>query len=330
MTRDTMLKKSFLLISLFLILFSSYLYADSPISVKASINKAFITIGDRVEFRVEIKYSPEIDIIGPISDNKLRFFEIKKTKDIPPRKEGSEVIEGKIFEITSYSLGEYVIDPIKIRFKDSDGKEKEIKTNKLYITVTSIDKNNTTQKDIRGIKNVADIPSQIIKITIYSVVILLIIIVIVLMYLYRTRKDLFHRFKTPRLSPHDEAFQSLNKLQDLGLLARGETKEYYFCMSEIIKKYFFRRFDFNALEQTAPEILKEMNRQPIGEGELELIQEFLGASELVKFAKYSPETAEIQRDYQNARKIIERTLKKEVPETENQSPETRENAEQIK
>jgi len=281
--------------------------AQPTISVKASVDKAFVTVGDRFQFKIEIRHDPRIDILTPDPVKRLRDFEIKSTRDIPPRKESGAVVEGKIFTLTSYTLGEYVIDPIAIRYRDIDGKNKEIKTNKLYITVESIDKSRSVKKDIRDIKSVVSLPSQLLKYILMILGGILFLLLTGIAWLFFKRRDLLMSFFAPPLKPHEEAFQSLLRLQDSGLLAKGNVREYYFRMSEILKKYFEKRYGFKALERTNTEILDEFFRIEIATDPFKIIQQFFDSSDLVKFAKFIPDPLEIQKDYKTAWSIVEKT-----------------------
>ncbi len=297
---------------------ASFLHADQPsISVKASVNKAFMTVGDKIDFKIEIRHDPRVDILTLNPVTKLRDFEIKEKRDIPPVKEGGYVVEGKLYILTTYTLGEYVIDPVTIRYKDVDGKEKEIKTNKLYITVESIDKNKAPKRDIRDIKSVIGLPSQLVKIILICTGVVLLLIISALVWLFFTRPDIFRNFFAPPLKPHQEAIQAIQRLQDSGLLAKGNVREFYFRLSEIIKKYFQKRFGFKALEDTSSEILEEFLKMETAMDEFKLIQNFFEAVDFVKFAKFVPEPAEIQKDVKLAIEVVERTKPAEEPEKTN-------------
>ncbi len=291
------------------------------ISVKASVNKAFITVGDKVEYRIEIKRNPQIEILSSLDQKKLKNFEIKSSLDITPRKEGAQVIEGKTYEITSYTLGEYVIDPITLRFKDIDGKEKEIKTNKLYITVHSIDKKGAVKKDIRGIKGVTEIPSQFWKFFFIIFGAVFFLFLIFLFFFLRKNPHLLDRFKTPPLKIHEAAFQSLNRIKDSGMLVRGEHKAYYYGLSEVIKLYLSKRYKFNAIEETKLEIFKSIKRLNLSEEDVRLIMEYFNSLEMVKYAKHTPQTEEIQKDFKMAWKIIENTYEREAEPLEKDGEE---------
>ncbi|MBI4398000.1 MAG: hypothetical protein HY586_02620 [Candidatus Omnitrophica bacterium] len=282
------------------------------VSVKASVNKAFITVGDTVEFKIEIRRAPRVDILTANPVVKLRDFEIKGKREIPPVKEGDWVLEGMVYRVTSYQLGEYVIDPVTIRYKDIDGKEKELKTNKLYITVETIDKTHAPKKDIRDIKSVVSLPSELLKGILFALAGILFVLLGILAWLFFTRRDVLVNFFSPPLTPPEEALRALMRLEDSGLLAKGQVREFYFRMSEILKRYFQKRFKFKALEETSSEIVDELNRLETNADSMKLVAQFFDAADLVKFAKCIPEPVEIIKTHKLAQEIVEKT-KPETP-----------------
>lgn len=295
---------------------TAYAASKPSIIVKASVNKAFMTVGDKIEYKIEIRHDPRVDILTTNPVTKLRDFDIKSTREITPFKEGGYVIEGKIFTLTTYALGEYVIDPITIRYKDLDGKDKEIKTNKLYITVESIDKSRAPKKDIRDIKSVVLLPSQLLRIILFTVGILFSLLILAGVWLWFNRRDLLMRFFAPPLKPHEEAIQALHRLEDSGLLAKGQVQEFYFRMSNIIKKYFHKRYGIKIFEETSTEILEKFEKMGLPEEQLKTIEEFFGLTDFVKFANIAPDPSEIQNDLKVAAAVVEKTKPAEVNEKE--------------
>ncbi|MBI4971443.1 MAG: hypothetical protein HZC17_06355 [Candidatus Omnitrophica bacterium] len=283
-------------------------YAAKPsIIVKASVNKAFMTVGDKVDYKIEIRHDPDVDILTTNPVTKLRDFDIKSTREITPTKEKGYIVEGKIFTITSYSVGEYVIDPITIRYKDVDGKEKEIKTNKLYVTVESIDKSRAPKRDIRDIKSITNLPSQLFKMILIAAGTLLGLLVILFVWLWFNHRDLLLRFFAPPLKPAEEAIQALHRLEDSGLLAKGHVQEYYFRMSNVIKKYFQKRYGFKALEDTSSEIIYEFQKRDLPLDQIQVADLFFEATDFVKFANIAPAPSEIQKDLKLAIQLVEKT-----------------------
>jgi len=99
----------FFLISYFLILLSPNALAEGEekFSVKAEVDKASLTIGERVEYRVTITHDPSIQVLSKVVPAPSDAFEVKEAHDFY-EKHGKEIAEGRRFVLTLYDLGEFI------------------------------------------------------------------------------------------------------------------------------------------------------------------------------------------------------------------------------
>ncbi len=109
---------------------------------------------------------------------------------------------------------------------------------------------------------------------------------------------------------HVIAHERIARLQAEDLPALGETKQYYFRLSEIVRDYLARRFGFEALEMTTHEILASLDAlagpDPGVEGRV-AVREFLEETDLVKFADFAPADDQGDTVLRMARGLIELT-----------------------
>ncbi len=282
-------------------------YAEDSTSVKAEINKGFITIGERVQCTVLIRHSKKVRLISAIDFPNTRDFEVKTVREIPVKEINGLVTEGRRFEITAYGLGEFVINAIPIRYLNEQNEEKEIRTNRLYVTVESVDKNGQPKLDIRGIKGPMGLRLSLRP---WLMGVLLVIFCALIgfgVWLKWIRKKDIGEAEGVLLSAHDEAYQALQRLYDSSLIREGKVKEYYFRLSDIIRHYLERRFNFAAVEKTTDEIAKDLLRIDVDDSTRHFMKDFLEEVDIVKFAKYSPEPQEIIRINRSAKEIVDKT-----------------------
>jgi len=296
----------------FLWIASCQVFAAQDISVKVEVDKAFATIGDQINFRVTIQHHPDIMVLEVNAGPALSDFEIKKSADFSTS-DNNIVSEGKNYVITTYVLGEYVVRPFLIKYKTKDGSVKEIQTNSLYVTMESVDKSKdqSSEKDIRGVKGVHKLKNPVLRWFLSLVFTGMIASVGTWFYLYRRRQNLESQPQKPALSAHEEAYLALNQLKHSDLVRRGLVKQYFFQMSEILRRYLERRFRIRALESTTYELMQELPPMATRD-QVELIQEVLNFCDLVKFAKYEPPTLEVIQETNRAKTVIDQT--KEEPE----------------
>ncbi len=280
---------------------------DPDISVKASINKAAITIGDPVEYTITITRSSNVQLLSNIPSPDSDILKIKSIKDIS-EKEGPKTVEGKKFTLTTFRLGQFVLNPVLIQYKKGE-ETKMLTTEPIYLTVESVAKGET-KVDIRGLKAVLNLPAGILLALLLILVMGLIAAGVFVFRLFR-RKAIEGETDKPAMSPEEEAMFNLNKLFDSDLLRRGKIKDYYLQLSEILRAYFERRFSILAIEYTTDEIMRALRQKELPRELRDKIEEVLQASDLAKFAKWTPEPAEIIQINQKSKQIVEMSAPKE-------------------
>jgi hypothetical protein len=135
----------------------------------------------------------------------------------------------------------------------------------------------------------------------------IIIIVAVGYWLYlrkKRSKELVRIFKPA----YEIAYERLQALIKDDLIAAGKIKEFYERISDILRHYIEHRFDLRAPERTTEEFLGELRfANVLSASDKKSLEEFLMHCDLVKFAKYSPTTEQIQKTFDSAKNFIEKT-----------------------
>jgi len=279
------------------------------ISVQSEIDHGSFTIGDRVNYQFTVEHASDIEILGILITETLQDFEIKSQEDFYLEEQGL-IREGKRVELTSFLLGEYVLAPAEIRYRTADGETHELTSNVLYVTVESIDQDGQASEDIAEIKSVVDWGGHK---WFWFILILLVIAAVVTGWFWSRRQETLIAGQTPAefLSPHEEAFIALNRLVDSNLLSQGDYKTYFSIMSEILRRYFERRFEFLALESTTDEVMAHIRSLDLDGKTRNSIRALLEICDLVKFAKHRPAPTDISRYNAQAKEIIELTKQPE-------------------
>lgn len=115
---------------------------------------------------------------------------------------------------------------------------------------------------------------------------------------HRRRRDTL----APLLDPGEEAAQALASLLAMDLIREGAFAEFYVRLTSIVRRYIERTTGIHAPEQTTEEFLREMEGSSSFQPEQRRrLQDFLSASDLVKFAAQVPSEAEIEAALQSAR-----------------------------
>lgn len=298
------MKKFFLIAALIVAIFPPPAFSAETrdVQVKAEVDKAFLTIGDPVIYTVTIEHAPDVRVLSDIPAPPSDIFEIKKVEDIHEKKKKSE-ITGRRFILTSYRLGEFVLDPVTVRYIKDGQSEKSVQTNKLYLTVKSVAEGES-KEDIRDVKTVVPYKLRPGKLLWVLFALALSGAAFAVYRAFRAKRGALHQPAPPPLTAEEEALQRLRELFESDLLRRGLIKLYFLRLSEILRVYFEKRYRVLAVESTTIEILRALRSLHLESGLYQKIQQVLEASDLAKFAKWVPSPQEILRLNTRAEEIV--------------------------
>ena len=308
------MRKTFGLTLLLVSLLGTYgLAADKgsdDIRVKAEIDKAFLTIGDRLTYTVTVEHAPDIQILSSIPAPASDILEIKKVEDIS-KKEKKRIIVGKRFLLTTYRLGEFILDPITIEYRKDRQAIKTLQTNKLFLTVKSV-AGGAPQEDIRDVKSVVPLGLHLGK---WPAILLGLALLAGGYGIYRRffyKKNTGQPAPSP-LTPEQEAILHLTELFESDLLKRNLTKQYYLRLSEILRIFFEKRYQVLAVESTTVETLRALRPLHIDPVLYQKIQYALEAADLAKFAKWVPTASEVIQINKKSEEIVHEAAPLQTP-----------------
>ncbi len=282
---------------------------EAPISIISSVDRSTITIGDLITYTIIIDHEKSVNVIPPSLGENLGEFEIRDYTVHVPVKENDRILERVDYIISTFETGEFEIPPVEIRYTiPPDTEENIIKTESINITVESVKP--SEEGDIRDIKPPWDIEYDWRPLLIYGFVGLLVVLVIMGAFIYLRKKHkgetLILRKRQPERPPHEIAYEELRRLEESDLLKKGKIKIFYSEIADIIRRYTQNRFQIEAMELTTSQLLNELeNFQE--ESLIHLYRNLLELCDLVKFAKFIPESSQHIEAIQQARNIVDKT-----------------------
>ena len=275
---------------------------DAP-SLKTSISRKRILVGDRIRYKCELSSRLDLEIDFPkFKDNKLGECEIKDS--------GKE-LKGSIFggarnyinwlDMTSYYIGKRAIPPIELKYRQiGEGNWKTLKTPELNFTVESVLPANMRLYDIKDIRGPI-YPFSILKL--FGWIALSLAALWALVKLFKKLKK-----KSPPKLPHELALEAL-EAANTEFLKTGDVKEYYVKISDAVRRYIEAAFKVRAPEMTTQEFLASLGVSwKVSEDYKGLLMTFMGSCDLVKFAKHAPSKLETDAVLITAKQFIEGTI----------------------
>jgi hypothetical protein len=200
-------------------------------------------------------------------------------------------------------LGTWKLGPIKLTFKDKDGKEKTMDADPVSFTVLSNLGEKPEKAGLRPIQDIIPEESKWLRILPWAAALACVFSVMAALtwwYTKRHSQDILPEVVDP---PHIRAGKEIDHLEAQGLFEKGKVKTFYFTLSEILRRYMESIRHFPAAEYTTEEIVLHIRNNEEDRKILPLLRQ----ADLVKFADSVPTQARKDEDIQSARAYIRET-----------------------
>lgn len=167
--------------------------------------------------------------------------------------------------------------------------------------------NNPANEGLRDVHGPVNYPSSY-----YAVFMILLIIALsaLVQFLRKRNAGKIVKIEMPvdNRSPWEIACERFDELQRKSLLESGHYKEFYSCLSDIVRHYFELQFTIRAPEMTTEEFLRSLEgSRELSSSQKEALKKFLNSCDIVKFAKYIPGIDEGRASFKLARELVDET-----------------------
>ena len=303
--------------------------------VIAYVDKSVITIGEKVKYIVEVISEKDAEISFPAYTAQMGGFAVKDFGQEEPKKAGPNRVKRKSwYLLDTYTVGPYVIPPQPVVVKLSGGTVATLKSPEIFVEVKSLmeasGKDGKKEEGLHDIKSPLNLPSRL---PVWMLGIFLLLILGagggLLWYFFIKRKHT--KVSEPVRLPHEIALEELNRIEQMDLVAKRQIKEYYYLISNCLRKYLEDRFGVRAPEQTTEEFIESVTTSvipaqagiqsgpPLSRGRqilegsalegrfINLLKEYLNHCDLVKYAKLEPSADEIKKALDTTRRFIDET-----------------------
>ncbi|MEW6061417.1 MAG: hypothetical protein AB1600_05685 [Bacteroidota bacterium] len=291
------------------------------VTVTASVDSQSIVIGDWIHYTVAVKHPASMNVALPLLKDTLGGFDIVQQDSVVKTEDNGVLHLQKKFVITKFDAGTQYIPPFTVRYATASGETLTAQSNAIPIEVRGIEVD-TTQA-IHDIKPPLSVPLSAEEIALYVAIVLAVAAAGYGIYYYlkkRRKTATVEEEKIPNIPPHVLALLQLDELEAKGLWQKGEVKAFYSEATDILRRYFERRYGILALEMTTGEVMEQLKKYSIDQKTVNDIERFLSDADLVKFAKYQPMALENEQVLPAARMIVENT--KPVEPIAPESPES--------
>jgi hypothetical protein len=270
--------------------------------ISTSVNRRELSVGDRVNFTVSILAPKGATAVPP---DPATSFDSLTVKEWNNRKFQLKTVDSIVFdyELTTYKAENCAIPSLPF-VVTAGGRSDTLKTDSIPLKLIALCKIDSA--DIQGLRpqQVAGKRDLLWLWCLLGLAAIFAGILLVRMLILKHRKG---PPTPPPKPPYEEAVEALAALEAKQYPMKGMIREYVFELSEILKRYSERRFGVNAAEFTTEEMLSWLQVSTLEKEQRYAMEWFYRTADPVKFAKFYPDQATIDRFGVEARAFVEAT-----------------------
>ena len=125
----------------------------------------------------------------------------------------------------------------------------------------------------------------------------------------------------PPTPAHVVALRELRQLRDKRWIETRAVEPFYVALSGIVRRYLEARFGLRAPDRTTEEFIREAAAsKALTPEQRQVVGGFLEQSDLVKFARHAPESADMQTAFESAERLVQETIPAPAAPAEQTAP----------
>ena len=272
------------IISIVAVFFAVYGVAQNKTTVKATIDRSKILIGEPIRLILEADI-PENEAIRFFQPDSIPHFEFLDIQKIDTSNTGKGTVLSRVFQITSFDSGHWVIPSFILG--DS------IVTDTIPVDVGFSPFN--PEQAYHDIKDIIEVnpPEEKQKIRWWYIVAGAALLLLLLILLFRRKKKPVAKPVEQPLDPYKEAMEQLEKLQR----DKPEAKQYYSRLVDIFREYIAAKKEIHSLQTTTNDLVVQLKSLHLPKEQFDDLSQSLRLSDFVKFAKYIPSAEDDQNTF---------------------------------
>jgi len=311
------LKLSLLVLSM--IACAPHAHAGSPVEIRAKVTPEMPTIGSYIQYEMTVVAPQGTEVLVAQPSERIGDLDIVDFGSDPPAPTtGGNAAFRRWWKLVAWNTGTHAIESPPVSYREPGTDLQKVSPVTVTVDVASVlGDTDVATADVRDIKPPKAIPIDWRPYYVFAGVTAAIALLAYLLRMLSERRR--RRAQAPPPTPaHVVALAALARLRARRLPEEGAFKEYYSALTDIVRAYLEGRYHVRAPEMTTEEFLVTSSHDGrLSVAHRRLLGEFLGESDLVKFARYRPSLADSERAYGAAERFVNETVEPAVqPEGE--------------
>lgn len=280
-----------IIFSFFFLIAANTLIAQSGTTIRASVDKSRILIGEPLQLIVEVQV-PDNEAIRFITIDSIEHFELMDKPVIDTANTNSGTSIKGIYKITSFDSGHWVIPAFVL--------SGAIKTDTIPVDVVFSDFN--PEQDYHDIKDIIEVtPAKKKEWWWYAVGGGLLLLLLLIGLLRKKKPPVITATPASVVDPYEEAMKSLQLLKS----NTADAKQYHTSLADIFRLYIFRKKGILSLQKTTDDLVIQLKALAMEKKEYDQLVQSLRLGDFVKFAKYIPAEEDNRLAFETVKKSIE-------------------------
>lgn len=270
----------------------------SPALTTRVAPRARLTVGDPFDVVLTLTRADSSQVIGPLVDSLGVFLPAaRQPKAVARSGRGPDIHR---LSLAAFKPGRHRLPTFTFLVR-TGARVDTLRSDSAAVTVASVLPGE--MKDINGLKPAESFPNYWLWIV--PGILLLAAGLAYAGYRLVLRLRRIRELAASPLPPWEQALAALDEMPWQEWLAAGQIKRFYYALSQVLKRYIERRFEFNAVEQTTTEILASLRtyKTPMRDE----AGQFLTRSDFVKYARTVPPDEEARAAIAQVRDFVMKT-----------------------
>ena len=289
--------------------------------VTAELDSVRIIVGDHLKMHLTVTAPSQKSVsVQPYEQWKLANCEIVEVKPLVSNVKGEKTVYEQEATFISFDTGVAAIAPIFVFESDtipvgsSELLQFHVDSLPVFVDTT------LAFKDIKAPLDGEDIellPEEKAKSNWKKILLITLLVLAVLgtafYFLWKYGRKYLHDKKVAEVKHKLKenaglvALNSLKSLKAKKLWQKGQVKDYYSELSEIIRTYIDSQWDVNAMEMVTMEIMEAIDNLDVDDEQMRELNILLERADLVKYAKEQPLVEENEVSYKKACEFVKVT-----------------------
>ena len=305
---------------------SETLLSDEPARLTATLSTNTIHIGDPITLTLTALHRPGTTIDFPLADLAHGKDVIVRDTTAPETHpaDGDLELTTRHCTLTSLVVSNHVIAenaPVLIHLPDGSTATQSMPF-AAFEVITSLADGETELRPMDMTPAHWPAPPSHWLLILLSILALLLLAAALLWYFAR-RVTVVLAKPTPPPPPHTTALAAIAAMRAEDWTGEGKQEPFFVRLSSIVRTYVEARFSIRAPERTTEEFIRDAVKSPdLTPSHRRLLADFLETSDLVKFARHRPGTAELLTALDSAETFVRETIPAPAPSPSSAAPET--------